>query len=47
MIVEIVDVPETIRRFLPLLDQVMSLGVATLSRVQIVKDSARERVWSS
>ena len=45
VIVEIVDAPETIRRFLPLLDQVISLGVATLSPVQIVKDSARERVW--
>jgi PII-like signaling protein len=44
VIVEIVDAPETIRRFLPLLDQVISLGVATLSPVQIVKDSARERV---
>jgi PII-like signaling protein len=46
VMVEIVDTPQTIRRFLPLLDQVIALGVATLSPVQIVKCSARERAWS-
>jgi PII-like signaling protein len=39
MIVEIVDTSEAIRRFLPLLEQVIPHGTATLSPVHIVKYS--------
>ena len=43
IIVEIVDTSEAIRRFLPLLDQVIPHGTATLSPVHIVKYSPGQR----
>ena len=43
MIVEIVDTREAIRRFLPLLDQMIPHGTATLSPVHIVKYSSGQR----
>jgi PII-like signaling protein len=43
IIVEIVDTSEAIRRFVPLLDQVIPHGTATLSPVQIVKYSTGHR----
>jgi PII-like signaling protein len=43
MIVEIVDTSEAIRRFLPLLDQMIPRGTATLSPVHIVKYSTGQR----
>jgi uncharacterized protein len=43
MIVEIVDTSEAIRRFVPLLDQVIPHGTATLSPVHIVTYSTEHR----
>ena len=43
IIVEIVDTSEAIRRFVPLLDQVIPHGTATLSPVHLVKYSTRQR----
>jgi len=43
MIVEIVDTREPIRRFFPLLDQMIPHGTATLSPVHIVKYSSGQR----
>ena len=43
IIVEIVDTTEAIHRFLPLLDQVIPHGTATLSPVHLVKYSTRQR----
>ena len=43
IIVEIVDTSEAIRRFVPLLDQVIPHGTATLSPVHIVKYSTAHR----
>jgi uncharacterized protein len=43
IIVEIVDTSEAIRRFVPLLDQVIPHGTATLSPVHIVKYSTGQR----
>jgi uncharacterized protein len=43
VIVEIVDVTERIRGFLPVLDRVIPHGMATLSPVRIVKYSAGNR----
>jgi PII-like signaling protein len=43
IIVEIVDTCEAIRRFVPLLDQVIPHGTATLSPVHIVKYSTGQR----
>ena len=40
IIVEIVDTPEAIERFLPFLDALVPHGTATLSPVQVVKYSA-------
>jgi len=42
-IVELVDTREAIRRFVPLLDQVIPHGTATLSPVHLVKYSTRQR----
>jgi uncharacterized protein len=43
IIVEIVDTSEAMRRFVPLLDQVIPHGTATLSPVHIVKYSTGQR----
>ena len=43
IIVEIVDTSEAIRRFLPLLEQVIPHGTATLSPVHIVKYSSGQQ----
>jgi uncharacterized protein len=43
IIVEIVDTREAIRRFVPLLDQVIPHGTATLSPVHLVKYSTGQR----
>jgi uncharacterized protein len=43
MIVEIVDTTEAIRRFLPLLDQLIPQGTATLSPVHIIKYRLRQQ----
>ena len=43
IVVEIVDTGEAIHRFLPLLDQVIPHGAATLSPVHIVRYSTGQR----
>jgi PII-like signaling protein len=44
VVVEIIDTAEAIRRFVPLLDGVVSLGIATLSPVRLVKSSSEGTV---
>ena len=40
MVVEIIDIPEKIAQFLPILDEIMDQGVATLEKVRMLSFSS-------
>ena len=42
LVIEIVDAPETIRTFLPVLDAMMGSGLVTLENVQVLQYGPRE-----
>jgi len=42
MVVEIVDAPEKIEGFLPVLDEIMTGGVATLEQISIVRPTTKQ-----
>ena len=42
LVIEIVDAPETIRAFLPVLDAMMGSGLVTLENVQVLQYGPRE-----
>jgi len=43
MVVEIVDTPEKIEGFLPVLDEIMTGGIATLEQISIVRPTNKQR----
>lgn len=46
MIIEIVDLPEKIQAFLPILDDMMHGGLVTLERVQVIQYRSHDRTKS-